>query len=156
MNGSRKVLLVIAALAMTAYFLPATRDQFCWCWTQSCNHSDSYLQYLSDWPNGRHAVQAGVLYEQRLRAESKKAEILKAYQMVSMSSPANAESEAAYRRQRDMRRDNFFWKQATTVNTPASYRNYLEQYPQGSHAGEARLKIKALGAPAAGTNATVQ
>jgi hypothetical protein len=149
MTGSRKFLLVLAALAVPAYFLPLTRDELSWWWTQSHNHSDNYLHYLSDWPDGRHVVKAKELYERRLWTETTKAEI-------SIASLANSESDAAYRRDQKMRRDNFFWKQASHADTIASYRDYLGQYPQGGHADEARQKIQALGQPANQTNATAQ
>jgi hypothetical protein len=54
MTRSRKVLLVIIALAVLADFLPVTREEFSWWWAQSHNHSADYLRYLSDWPAGRH------------------------------------------------------------------------------------------------------
>jgi hypothetical protein len=156
MTGSRKVLLVLAALAVTAYFLPVTRDELAWWWAQSHDHSDNYFRYLSDWPQGRHVVEARVCCHQRQWAESKRAEILQAATMATMASPPNSDTEAAYRRERATRRDNFFWKQATNLDTLASYHDYLNQFPAGRHAGAARQKIQSLGQPAAGTSAPQQ
>jgi hypothetical protein len=156
MTGSRKILLVIAALAALACVLPDTRDQFCWWWAQSHNHSDTYLRYLSEWPKGRHMVEARAFYQERLRAEAKRAQILQAYTMASMASPVDAATEEAYNRERAMRRDNFFWRQATNANTIASCQNYLVQFPLGSHADEARQKIQALSQSAAPTNTRPQ
>jgi len=149
MSGGRKVLLVIVALVVLARFLPVTRDEFSWWWVQSCNHSDDYLDYLSAWPEGRHATEARLFYQERHWAESKRARIRQAY---AMASQANAKTEAAYRREQQMRRDDFFWKRASTANTPASYNDYLRQFPQGCHAAEARRKIPAFSHPAAGSN----
>jgi hypothetical protein len=152
MTGSRKLLLAIAALGALAYALPVTRDQFCWWWAQSHNHSNTYLHYLSEWPKGRHMVEARAFYQERLRVEAKRAQILQAYTMASMATPVDAQTEEAYNRDRAMRRDDFFWKKATNANTIASCQNYLEQFPLGRHADEARQKIQALSQSAAQTN----
>jgi hypothetical protein len=149
MTRSRKVLLIIAALAVPAYFLPITRDELAWWWAQSHGHSDSYLSYLSDWPQGRHAVEARLFCEERRRAETKMAQIRTA-------TSTNPNTEAANRLEQRTRRDDFFWKRATRDNTIASYHDYLSQYPSGRHAAAARQKIQALGSQASKTNATPQ
>jgi len=148
MSRSRKILLVIIALAVLADFLPVTRDELAWWWASSQKHSDDYLNYLSDWPNGRHVAEARIASFQRLRAETKRAAIRQAYTMVSMASATNAATVAARRLEKATKLDNFFWKKATDGNTVASYNNYLEQFPQGRHAAEARQKMAAPGLPA--------
>jgi hypothetical protein len=153
MTGSRKVLLVLAALAVTAYSLPVTRDEISWWWAQSHDHSDNYLRYLSNWPAGRHVVEARVCCTQRQWAESKRAEIRQAATMASMASPRSSEEDAAYHRERATREDNFFWKRATNLDTISSYQDYLRQFPTGGHAGEARQKLQSLGQPATETSA---
>lgn len=144
------------ALAVPVYFLPATRDELTWWWAESHGHSDNYLTYLSDWPEGRHAAGARLLCEQRRWAETKRAEIRTADTMALMASPSNADSEAKYRREKELRHDNFLWKQTTHENTLFSYRDYLNQYPSGLHSSEARQKIQALGGPPNQTNAPRQ
>lgn len=156
MTGSRKVLLVIVALAVPAYFLPLTRDELDWWWAQSHGHSDNYLRYLSDWPDGRHVAEAKLFCEQRRWMEATRAEILQAATLATVASPASAESEAAYRRDQVTRRDSFLWKKTTIDHTIASYQNYLRQFPAGRHSDEARREIQALGQPASETNAPPQ
>ena len=146
----------MAALAVTAWFLPLSRDELSWWCAQSHDYSVNYLHYLSDWPEGRHVVDARLFYQHRLWEETKRAQIRQAYTMASMASPTNSDTEAAYRREQVTRRDNFLWKKATNNNTPAIYLDYLTQYPEGRHADEARQKILALGQPATGTNSTPQ
>jgi len=153
MTGSRKVLLVIAALGVTAYFLPVTRDEFSWWWAKSHNHSDNYFRYQSDWPKGRHVAEARVFCAERQRAETTRAGILQAETMASMASPRNKDEEAAYLRDRATRRDSFSWKRATNLDTISSYQDYLSQFPAGQHVGEARRKLQSLGQPATDTTA---
>ena len=54
MTRSRKVLLVMVALALLADFLPVTREELSWWWAESHDHASDYLRYLSDWPKGRN------------------------------------------------------------------------------------------------------
>lgn len=156
MTGSRKVLLVIAALGVTAYVLPVTRDEFSWWWAESHNHSNYYFHYLDNWPKGRHVVEARLFCLERQRAEATRADIRKVTTMYSMASPADAGTEAAYRRERAARKDNFSWKQATNLDTSASYHDYLSQFPKGLHASAARQKIQSLGQPAIENTASPQ
>jgi hypothetical protein len=144
MTRSRKLLLVIIALAVLADFLPVTREEFSWWWAQSRDHSADYLHYLSVWPAGRHVAAARALFEERQRAELKRAEIRQAYLEASQ---AKSETDAAYRREQRRRRDSFFWKRATTANTIESYNDYLREFPQGGYSAQARKKIQALSHP---------
>ena len=77
----------MVALEVPVYFLPLARDEISWCWAQSHDHSDNYANYLRDWPEGRHAVEARVFYQRSLWAETKRAEIRQAYTMASMALP---------------------------------------------------------------------
>src|SRR5580658_7809286 len=79
MSRRRKVLLVIILLVLLADFLPATREELSWWWAESHDHSANYLHYLSVWPAGRHVAAARALFEERQRAELKRAEIRQAY-----------------------------------------------------------------------------
>jgi hypothetical protein len=141
MTRSRKLLLVIIALALLADFLPVTREELAWWWAQSHDHSVSYSNYLSQWPHGRHMAEAKNLLEERLRAEIKRAEIRRAY---AAASQAKSDTDAAYRHQQQLRKDSFFWKQASTANTIESYNDYLREFPQGGFSAQARKKIQDL------------
>jgi hypothetical protein len=149
MNRSRKLLLAIVALVVLADFLPVTREEFSWWWAQSHDHSADYLHYLSDWPKGRHVVAARTFFEERQRAELKRTQIRQAYLAASQ---VKSNTDAANRREQRLRRDGFFWKQATTANTIESYNDYLREYPQGGYAAQARQKIQALREPAPATD----
>jgi hypothetical protein len=152
MSRSRKILLVFIALAVLADFLPVTRDELSWWWVRSQNHADNYLDYLSDRPNGRHAAEARLAYDQRSWAETKRRQIRQAYTMATMATPTNAGTVADHRRELALKRDTFLWKQTTNGNTIASYNNYLQQYPEGLHAAEARQKRAVPGLPAGDAN----
>jgi hypothetical protein len=149
MNRSRKLLLVIIALVLLADFLPVTREELSWWWAESHDHSANYLHYLSDWPAGRHMASARILFEERQRAELIRAQIRQANLATSR---AKSDTDAAYRREQQTRRDHFFWKQASTANTIESYNDYLREFPQGSFSAQARKCIQALSQPAAGPN----
>jgi hypothetical protein len=149
MTGSRKVLLVIVALALLADFLPVTRDELSWWWAESHDHSSDYLRYLSDRPHGRHAVQAAVLNVLRQQAETKRTLIRQAYQQAAAT---NSEAEAAYRKEQRQWQEAFFWKRATVSNTVDSYKAYLQQYPSGQHAAQARRLVETLGRGASSAN----
>jgi len=149
MTGSRKVLLTILALALTAYVLPMTRDELSWWWAQSHNHSNDYFHYLSEWPKGRHVAEARLSCLERQRAEATRAGIRQAPM-------TNFQAETAYRRELALRRDNFSWRRATNLDTLASYNGYLSQFPAGLHVGAARQKIQSLGQSATQNTASPQ
>lgn len=149
MNRSRKLLLVIVALVVLADFLPVTRELFSWWWAQSHDHSADYLHYLSDWPKGRHMVAARILFEERQRTELTRAQIRQAFLAASQ---VKSDTDAAYRREQRLRRDSFFWKQATTSNTIESYNDYLRAFPQGGFSTQARKRIQELSQPAPESN----
>jgi hypothetical protein len=149
MTRSRKLLLVIIALALLADFLPVTREEFSWWWTQSRNHSADYLHYLSDWPEGRHMAVARALFQDRLKAELKRAQIREAYMATSQ---AKSDTDAASRREQRKRRDSFFWKKASTANTIEGYNDYLREFPQGGYSAQARKRIQVLSPPDTETN----
>jgi hypothetical protein len=135
------VLLFIVVIGTAAALLPMTRDQLSWWWAESHDHAADFMNYLAVWPNGRHAVEARLNYNQRRWIETEKAMIRQAYQEASHSSP---EADAEYRREKRMRRDSFFWKAATSANTLQSYHDYLKQYPKGQFVRQARARIDAL------------
>jgi len=149
MTRSRKLLLVIILLALLADFLPVTREEFSWWWTESHNHSADYLNYLSDWPAGPHVAAARIRFQARLRTERRRAQIRQAYMAASQT---KSETDAAYRREQRIRRDSFFWKKATTANTVESYNDYLREFPQGGYAAQAHKRILALSEPTTETN----
>jgi hypothetical protein len=149
MTRSRKFLLIIIALVLLADFLPVTREELSWWWAQSRDHAADYLHYLSVWPAGRHVAAARTLFEERQRAELKRAEIRQAYLTATQG---KAESDAASRREQRTRREGFFWKRATTANTIESYNDYLREFPQGAYSAQARKNIQALSQPAPADN----
>jgi hypothetical protein len=145
MTRSRKLLLVIIALAVLADFLPVTREEFSWWWAEMHDHSTNYQKYISVWPNGRHVAQARILIEERERSEATRAQIRQATQ-------TKFETDTAYRREQRARKDNFFWKQASTANTVESYNDYLREFPQGKYSAQARQNLQALGKPPGDAN----
>ena len=135
------VLLFIALIVAVAAPVPATRDELSWWWADMHDHSADFMNYLDAWPKGRHAAEARLKYNQRHWVETEKAMIHQAYQDTAH---ANPEADNEYRRQQHMRREAFFWKQATNANTLESYQGYLRQFPRGQFTRQARAQIDAL------------
>ncbi len=147
-----------AFLAVVAFFalllaFPATRDELDWCWTAFRDQTADYMRYYSEWPEGLHAVEARLRYEQRTWSDTKKAMINEALKKISA---AKSDPEAA--KERRARREHFFWKQVTNENTVVSYNDYLQRYPAGEFTNEARRRIDDLtrqtDSGSAGTNTT--
>jgi hypothetical protein len=78
-------------------------------------------------------------YEQRRWIETRKALIQQAYRQAQNS---NVNATADFEKERALRRESFFWKQATSVNTMESFQDYVDQYPKGKHAREAGLELQ--------------
>jgi hypothetical protein len=96
---------------------------------------------MDDWPKGLHAAEATLKYNERRWVETKKAMINQAYQQAAHSS---ADADAQYRKEKRLRLDAFFWKQATTANTLESYEDYLQEFPGGRFVLQARIQINAI------------
>jgi hypothetical protein len=136
------VLLFIAVIATVAALLPVVRDELSWWWADSHDHAADFMNYLTVWPKGRHAAEARLKHHQRQWVEMEEGMIHQAYQEASHSSP---QGDAEYRREKRLRQDAFFWKEATNSNTLESYQDYLQQFPGGQFARQARAQIYALG-----------
>lgn len=136
------IVIVMVTIALACWLLAPAREQMDWWWAESHNRAADYKDYLEQWPFGRHAFRADQLYHARTWEDIKAAMILQAYREASHT---NLEADALYRRQQRLRRDDFFWKQASTVNTQEAYRDYLKHYPRGKHSLEARRQLDSLG-----------
>ena len=133
--------VVLLFIILIAALLPAAREEVSWLWADSHDSAAEFNSYLEDWPSGRHAADARLKYYQRTWIEREKSKIHQAYQEASRSGP---ESDAEYRKQQQTRRDAFSWKAATNGDTLQSYQNYLQQFPNGQFARQARARINAL------------
>lgn len=142
------VLLFIVVIVAIAVLLPAAREQLAWWWTESHDQAADYTDYLETWPKGRHAVEARLDYNQRTWIDTKKALIREAYKDVSVT---NLEADAAYRSEQRARHESFFWKEVTSNNTAEGYKDYLQQYPHGLHAAEAKRQLALRGQEGNGT-----
>jgi hypothetical protein len=141
MTRIRTVLLLFVIVVAAATLLPITREEFSWLWADSHDQAADFMRYIEDWPKGRHVAQARLKYDQRRWMETKKAMINQAYQQAAHSTP---DADAEYRKEKRLRRDSFFWKQAVAANTVNAYRDYLQQFPKGQHERQASNQIAAL------------
>jgi hypothetical protein len=139
---------VIALLALL-FALPVTRAELDWYWTEWQDQTANYLQYATDWPKGRHTIEARLRYEQRAWNDTKRAMINEALKKVAA---AKSDPEAA--KERRVRKERFFWKGATVENTVISYQDYLRRYPNGEFADQARRRIDDLTRQPEGGSAT--
>jgi hypothetical protein len=135
----KAVLFGILVLFALLIALPATRDELEWYWAESRDQATDYMRYSADWPNGRHTVEARLCYEQRTWSDTKRAMINEA---IKKHSAAQSDPEA--RKERKLRLELFFWKQVTNENTVLSYKDYLQRYPAGQFADQARHRIADL------------
>ena len=148
MSRMRAAVLLVAIVAVAAIaLLPVIRDELSWWWAESRDHSADFMTYVDTWPNGLHVAEARLRYKQRLWAENEKSLIHKAYQDAAQPSPG---ADAEYNRQKQMRRDAFFWKAATNTDSLKAYQDYISQFPQGKFARQARARIAMLSPNAQG------
>jgi hypothetical protein len=129
--------------------LPAMRDELDWRWTESRDQATDYVRYSTDWPKGRHMVEAKLRYEQRTWSDTKRAMINEA---LKKNSAAKSDPEAI--KEKRVRKERFFWKQVTVENTIVSYKDYLQRYPAGEFADQARHRIDDLSRQADNGNAS--
>jgi hypothetical protein len=141
-------LAVVAFLALL-FALPATRDELDWYWTESRDQAADYMRYYTDWPKGWHTVEARLRYEQRAWSDTKRAMINEA---LKKNSTAKSDPEAI--KERRVRKERFFWKEVTVENTIVSYNDYLQRYPAGEFADQARRRIDDLRQPEGGSATT--
>jgi hypothetical protein len=146
------LLASILAVAAVAFLLPATRDELAWRWAQAQDEAPNYMDYFTEWSKGRHVIEARNRYAQRQWAATKRALIRQAYQQATHTNAAPG-ADAAYRKEQQLRREVFFWKQAVIANTPDSYKDYLDQYPRGQFVAQARAQLQSLSHPADGAPA---
>ena len=137
--NKKTVFLGFIVMAVVVCSLPITRDEVDWRWAESRDQAVDFMRYSTDWPHGRHVVEARIRYDQRTWADTKKAMIRDAY-----LHNAGPQTNAAVRQERQTRKERFFWKQVTTANTLDSYQDYLSRYPTGQFAAQAREQIASL------------
>jgi hypothetical protein len=143
---TRARVIVLAGLVTVAgveLLVPAARDEVAWYWAEFQDQAPNYMDYLADWPKGRHANEARIRSEQRQWAATKRALIREAYQQ-TLHTNASSDADLAYGRERGLRREVLFWRQATNANTVASYKDYVQQYPRGQFVTNARSQIERL------------
>jgi hypothetical protein len=131
--------LGIVILLGLLFALPPMRDELDWCWVESRDQATDYMRYLDDWPKGRHIAEARQRYEQRTWADTKRAMISEA-----LKKHAASKSDPEAIREKKARKERFFWKQVTVENTVVSYQDYLQRYPFGEFADQARRQIDEL------------
>ena len=153
------VLVVLAVAAAALWVIPSTRDEIQWRLADHKNTTASYESYLKTWPQGRHAIEAAGLYDERGWADAQAANTpdgFKQYVVLHGAGKHVAEANDSL--------EGFKWREASQANTIAAYRAFAEALPQGKHAAEAQTKIAGLRAdPAlftaayqAGTEASLQ
>jgi hypothetical protein len=128
--------VILLALIFT---LPAARQELDWRWTESHDQAADYMRYLTDWPSGRHTAEAKARYEQRTWNDTKRAMINEA-----LKKHAEGKPDPEVIKEKKVRQERFFWKQAALENTVVSYNDYLQRYPAGEFAVEAHRKIEEL------------
>jgi hypothetical protein len=130
-------LLVVAALALA--IIPTTRDEIHWRWASHKDETASYEAYTKTWPDGRHAAEAQLRYDEHGWADARTANTVQGFEgYVQLHGKGKHVAEA---------KDNIeslHWQEATNANTVRSYRAYASAHPQGRFAQEADTKAAAL------------
>lgn len=135
--GATIGVLVLAALMLA--IIPTTRDEIHWRWVSHKNQTTTYESYVKTWPDGRHATEAKVLYDEHGWADAQAVNNVQGFERyVQLHGEGKHVAEA---------KDNIeslHWQEATTANTIKSYKSYTSAHPQGKFAQQAATKATAL------------
>jgi hypothetical protein len=135
----RTVLLGFIIFLGVVYALPVTRDELDWHWADANDQAVDFMRYYTEWPHGRHAAEAHRRYDQRAWEDTKKAMIREAYKQNAQTRTNTTSIE-----EKQARMEQFFWKEVSNANTVDSYLDYLNRYPHGRFASQARQRMATL------------
>lgn len=129
--------LVLVGLALA--IIPTTRDEIHWRWASHKDQTTSYESYVKAWPEGRHAIEARALNDQRGWADAQAANTVDGFERY-----AQLHGDGKYVAEAKDNVESLHWQEATTANTIRSYRTYAAMHPQGRFAPEAKTKLSTL------------
>ncbi len=129
--------LVVAALGLA--IIPTTRDEIHWRWASHKNETASYESYVKTWPDGRHAAEAQMRYDERGWTDARAANSVQGFERyVQLHAEGKHVSEA---------KDNIeslHWQEATGANTVQGFGRYVQLHAEGKHVTKAKDNIESL------------
>jgi HEAT repeat protein len=129
--------LVLVVLGLMA--IPTTRDEIHWHWALHKDDSNSYESYLKVWPEGRHAVDARAIYDERSWARAITANTVEDFEHY-----LQLHGDGKYIIEAKNNIDSLDWHKASTDNTIESYKTYISRHSQGSYIQQAQTKTSSL------------
>ena len=130
------LLLILIAVAL---LFPGTRDELHWQWASFRDQHQAYQQYLTSWPDTRHATEAKSRCDERCWSDATTASTLEGYRTYERVHPDGSHVTEAR-----TRIDDLLWRHAKASNTIRSLQEYVQTLPQGRHAAEAQEDQEAL------------
>jgi hypothetical protein len=132
-------LSVLVILAITLAIIPTTRDEIQWRLAAQKDLTTSYESYMKAWPEGRHAITAKALYDERGWTDAHNANTVSAFELyVQLHSQGMHVAEAKDNI------DSLHWQEASTSNTIRSYQSYSASHPEGRFVRLAETNSSAL------------
>ena len=129
MNHLLNQLLIITIISGILSGCSSSEEQKAWEEGSATNNMESYEQYLSEFPDGKHADAAHDSIQKILwvRASENPADLLQITDQYIKSYPGGAYI-------RDF--EELVYEQAKEENTVQAFEDYLQRFPEGEHAGE--------------------
>lgn len=131
--------LFLVLIGTVIAFLPVMRDELHWRRVSRKDTNLDYANYLETWPDGRHAEEAHVLYDERSWTNALSYHALWSFERYLETHPEGIHAVEA-----QDKIDEFNWEQAETDNTLESYQMYMKTFPRGCFIEEARKRLARL------------
>lgn len=112
------------------------KDNSAWKSTESEKTIKSYYKYLSNFPNGIHAIEADSLLEKAIWEKSDNENNTVSYEIYLNDYP-----EGKYSMKAKSKIEQIAWEKAMSINTKKSYDNYIQDFSSGIHLADANNKL---------------
>ena len=132
--------LVVAALALA--IIPTTRDEIHWRWASHKDETASYESYVKTWPEGRHAGEAQMRYDEHGWAEAKAANTVQGFEQYVQLHAEGKHVTEAKGKATALRTDQVPYDAALRRGTEASLKTFLVDFPGHVKQAEAQQALK--------------
>lgn len=130
-------MLIVAAVALA--IVPTTRDEIHWRWASHKDETANYKSYVETWPDGRHAAEAKVRYDEQAWADAQAANTVQGFERY-----VQIHGDGRYVPQANDNIESLHWKEATTTNTVRGFQHYIQFHDDGKRVREAKDRIELL------------
>ncbi len=130
---------VIVLVAFQVAINPTARDEIHWRWASQKDVTASYEAYVKTWPDGRHAAEAHVRYDEHGWADAQASNAVQGFeQYVQLHGEGKHVAEAIDKI------ESLHWQEATGANTVQGFERYVQLRGEGKHVAEAKDNIESL------------